>query len=154
MGNRYFPIFRYHDVWKTLLFGKKYAEQDFEGYLVRGTKIPYTHGDTYMSKAKTLEEIKPSIDLYMQKIIALCEQNDAKLLLVSAPSPHNYNTARCNAIAAYARENDIAYLNLNDTANPVGIDWSKDCLDKGDHLNASGRRAGQHLSGCLSQGKL
>ncbi len=63
-------------------------------------------------------------------------------LLVSAPSPHNYNTARCNAIAAYARENDIAYLNLNDTANPVGIDWSKDCLDKGDHLNASGAERG------------
>lgn len=152
MGNRYFPIFRYHDVWKTLLFGKKYAEQDFEGYLVRGTKIPYTHGDTYMSKAKTLEEIKPSIDLYMQKIIALCEQNDAKLLLVSAPSPHNYNTARCNAIAAYARENDIAYLNLNDTANPVGIDWSKDCLDKGDHLNVSGaERVSIYLAAYLKE---
>ena len=138
MGNRYFPIFRYHDVWKTLLFGKKYAEQDFEGYLVRGTKTPYTHGDTYMKKAKALEEIKPSIDRYMQKIIALCEKNDARLLLVSVPSPHNYNTARCNAITAYAEENDIAYLNLNDAANPVGIDWSEDCLDKGDHLNVSG----------------
>lgn len=138
MGNRYFPIFRYHDVWKTLLFGKKYAEQDFEGYLVRGTKTPYANGDIYMSKAKTLEEIKPSIDLYMQKIIALCEKNDAKLLLVSVPSPHNYNTARCNAIAAYAEESGIAYLNLNDTANPVGINWQVDCLDKGDHLNVSG----------------
>lgn len=138
MGNRYFPIFRYHDVWKTLLFGKKYAEQDFEGYLVRGTKTPYANGDIYMSKAKTLEEIKPSIDLYMQKIIALCEKNDVKLLLVSVPSPHNYNTARCNAIAAYAEESGIAYLNLNDTANPVGINWQVDCLDKGDHLNVSG----------------
>lgn len=138
MGNRYFPIFRYHDVWKTLLFGKKYAEQDFEGYLVRGTKTPYANGDIYMSKAKTLEEIKPSIDLYMQKIIALCEKNDAKLLLVSVPSPHNYNTARCNAIAAYAEESGIAYLNLNDTANSVGINWQVDCLDKGDHLNVSG----------------
>ena len=138
MGNRYFPIFRYHDVWKTLLFGKKYAEQDFEGYLVRGTKTPYANGDIYMSKAKTLEEIKPSIDLYMQKIIALCEKNDAKLLLVSVPSPHNYNTARCNAIAACAEESGIAYLNLNDTVNPVGINWQVDCLDKGDHLNVSG----------------
>ncbi len=137
-GNRFFPIFRYHDVWKPLLFGKKYAEQDFEGYLVRGTKTPYTHGDTYMSKAKTLEEIKPSIDLYMQKIIALCKKNDAKLLLVSVPSPHNYNTARCNAIAAYAKDNGISYLNLNDASNPVGIDWNTDCLDKGDHLNVSG----------------
>ena len=138
MGNRSFPIFRYHDVWTTLLCGKKYAEQDFEGYLVRGTKTPYTNGDTYMSKAKTLEEIKPSIDLYMQKIIALCEKNDAKLLLVSVPSPHNYNTARCNAIAAYAEESGIAYLNLNDTANPVGINWQVDWLDKGDQLNVSG----------------
>ena len=52
----------------------------------------------------------------------------------------------------HARENDIAYLNLNDTANPVGIDWSKDCLDKGDHLNASGaERVSIYLAAYLKE---
>ena len=56
------------------------------------------------------------------------------------------------SLKAYARENDIAYLNLNDTANPVGIDWSKDCLDKGDHLNASGaERVSIYLAAYLKE---
>lgn len=137
-GNRFFPIFRYHDVWKPLLFGKKYGEQDFNGYLVRADKTIYKHGDTYMDSRMSLEEVKSVIDVYMQKIIALCQKNHAELVLVSVPSPHNYNTARCDAIASYAAANGLSYLNLNDTNTNVGIDWKTDCLDKGDHLNVSG----------------
>lgn len=137
-GNRFFPIFRYHDVWKPLLFGKKYGEQDFNGYLVRADKTIYKHGDTYMDSRKSLEDVKSVIDVYMQKIIALCQENHAELVLVSVPSPHNYNTARCDAIASYAAANGLSYLNLNDTKTNVAIDWKTDCLDKGDHLNVSG----------------
>lgn len=136
--NRYFPIFRYHDVWKALLFGKKYAEQGYNGFLIRTGKKAYGKGETYMERSMKLETIEPRISDEMDKIIALCEKNRAKLVLVSVPSPHNYNNGRHHSLKQYAEEKHLEYLDLNQSVKDIGINWNQDCLDKGDHLNISG----------------
>ena len=43
-----------------------------------------------------------------------------------------------NALELWAAEHDVAYLDLNLQSDAIGIDWSTDSKDGGDHLNASG----------------
>lgn len=147
-----FPIFRYHNIWKPLLLGESYGEQSFNGYLLRWNKVAYTNSANYMNEAKSPEGIASSIEFYMQKIQKLCQENGAQLLLVSVPSPYNYNNARCRAIADYAKTQNLTYVNLNGEGNPAGIDWNTDILDNGDHLNVSGAdRISTYMGNFLTQ---
>ena len=79
------------------------------------------------------------------------EKNGADLLLVSAPSPKNYNYKKHNSLEEYARENNLPYVDLNMKFRDIGIDWKLDSYDRGDHLNISGARKvtayiGQYLA--------
>ena len=63
----------------------------------------------------------------------------------------NYNYSRHNSIAAYAKEHDLEYLDMNLKLEEVGTDWATDSLDKGDHLNLSGaKKVSQYLGEYLS----
>ena len=74
----------------------------------------------------------------MEDIKKMCRENDAELLLVSAPSPCNYNYKKHNALESYAKENGLPYIDLNMKTEELGINWKTDSYDKGDHLNLSG----------------
>ncbi len=137
-ANRYFPVFRYHNIWKSYLFGPQYCEQDYKGFIVRSEVQPYAGGDTYMQPTEEVAPINDLILAYMQKIKTLCEENGAQLILVSVPSPYNYNYKRHNAIATYAAQQDLTYVDMNLATEEIGIDWETDCRDNGDHLNLNG----------------
>lgn len=138
-GNYYFPIFRHHDIWKPLLFGKQYAEASFKGFALRDTIESYKGGE-YMQKTERTTEISDQVINYMEEIISLCEEKNVPLFLYSAPSPMNYNYSKHNAVKNYAEEKDLAYLNLNLKTEELGIDWKTDTFDKGDHLNLAGAK--------------
>ena len=44
-----------------------------------------------------------------------------------------------NIIASFAAENNLNYYDLN-VGNAADIDWLKDTVDKGDHLNIKGAK--------------
>lgn len=138
-GNYYFPIFRHHDIWKPLLFGKQYAEASFKGFAMRDTIESYKGGE-YMQKTDRTTQISDQVKDYMEEIISLCKENDVPLFLYSAPSPVNYNYSKHNAVKEYAAEKGLPYLNLNLKTEELGIDWKTDTFDKGDHLNLSGAK--------------
>ena len=50
----------------------------------------------------------------------------------------NFNYAKHNAIRDYADRNGLTYLDLNEKTEELGIDWNKDMLDGGDHVNVNG----------------
>lgn len=58
--------------------------------------------------------------------------------MISTPSPANYNYKRHNTLEEYARQKGLKYEDLNLKEEELGIDWERDSLDKGDHLNLSG----------------
>ena len=93
-----------------------------------------------MKETKDKAQIPEVVRIYMEKIKRLCEKNGADLLLVSAPSPKNYNYKKHNSLEEYARENDLSYVDLNMKFRDIGIDWKMDSYDRGDHLNISGAR--------------
>lgn len=132
-----FPVFRFHDMWKQLLFGAKQERDNFKGFGLRTTVNPYRGGD-YMSSKKLGSKIPNYTKETLQKIQKMCEENGAELVLISTPSPQNYNNKRHEEILKLAEENNLKYEDMNLMTEQLGIDWNSDSLDKGDHLNLLG----------------
>ena len=138
-----FSIFRYHDRWKHLprLFkeGKDeiYWVDYFKGYS-HSNVIDPCENKAYMLETDEVEEVEPLNKWYLKKIQKLCHKNGAELILVSSPSPVNWNTKRHNGIEKVAKELECAYVDMNLENEKIKIDWEHDTRDKGDHLNCYG----------------
>ncbi len=147
----HFPVIKYHNAWKALFDGPGGPKKSYKGFEIRDKVVSYEGDEEYMKETKDKAQIPEVVRIYMEKIKRLCEKNGADLLLVSAPSPKNYNYKKHNSLEEYARENDLPYVDLNMKFRDIGIDWKLDSYDRGDHLNISGARKvtayiGQYLA--------
>lgn len=133
----YIPLFRYHNLWKSA-FDQPENHVNYKGFVIRNEVNAYDGRPDYMEKKKNCETMPQYVKFYLKKIESLCEKNGAQLLLVSTPSPKNWNQKRHEEIQNYADKNEIAYLDLNHKTEKLGIIWSEDTQDKGDHLNIYG----------------
>ncbi|MDO4486793.1 MAG: SGNH/GDSL hydrolase family protein [Bacillota bacterium] len=133
----YFPVFMYHDMWKAAIKGKEMARPDYKGFQIRTHVKPYNGGE-YMHETTKTKKVPEYVSEYFDKIIELCNENGVEILLYSAPSPKNYNYMKHNGIAAFAKQKNISYVDLNLHLDELHIDWSTDSCDSGDHLNVSG----------------
>ena len=136
----HFPVIKYHNAWKALFDGPGGPKKSYKGFEIRDKVVSYEGDEEYMKETKDKAQIPEVVRIYMEKIKRLCEKNGADLLLVSAPSPKNYNYKKHNSLEEYARENDLPYVDLNMKFRDIGIDWKMDSYDRGDHLNISGAR--------------
>ena len=123
MGQYYLPVFRYHNLWKTAVDEPK-IHTNYKGFVIRDEVAPYEGKPDYMKKKKYVK-------IYLEKIEELCEKNNAQLLLVSMPSPKNWNHKRHAEMQQYADEKGIAYLDLNEKVEELGLNWTEDTQDKG-----------------------
>lgn len=149
----YFPVFTFHDMWKALALGKRYPEENYKGFQFRENRSPYKGGN-YLSPSDEEEDISAVTRIYLRKIRSLCETHGAKLIFVSTPSPDNYSSRTHNALQSYVEGTGIVFWDLNFMLKELGIDWSRDSLDGGDHLNFSGAQKvtdwlGRHLKECF-----
>ena len=136
----HFPVIKYHNAWKALFDGPGGPKKSYKGFEIRDKVVSYEGDEEYMKETKDKAQIPEVVRIYMEKIKRLCEKNGADLLLVSAPSPKNYNYKKHNSLEEYARENELPYVDLNMKFRDIGIDWKMDSYDRGDHLNISGAR--------------
>ena len=74
----------------------------------------------------------------MKKMIRLCEEHEAQLVLAAAVSPVNYSYAQCRALGDCAEKYDLPLVDFNVISGEIGIDWQADMLDGGDHVNDTG----------------
>ena len=76
---------------------------------------------------------------YLDKIYSLCKDNGINLVLMKAPSvfPHWYDEWD-KQVNDYADEHGILYLNTINEAENIGIDYTTDTFDYGQHLNVEG----------------
>lgn len=141
--NRLIPLLRYHDRWKWVkpkqFFGNvRYSYVTVsKGQLLSNVANPYNGGD-YMSKKTENEPIPKSAVPYIDTIVDLCEENDIQVLFVTIPSANSWNQAKHNAMEEYAADRGVPYIDMNIPENDVGIDWSTDSRDGGNHLNCKG----------------
>ena len=144
-----FPIFRYHNDWlnidiTSLSENREDQVNDSNQPIIAGYKYnakisPYTNGD-YVTKTKAKAKLRDKPLLYLNKIMELCKERDIQLVFYSAPSPVCWNYSKHNAAEAFAKENNLEYLDFNTQINEIGIDWSKDTRDKGNHINYHGAK--------------
>lgn len=137
-----FPLLRYHSRWSEL------TEEDFN-YLFERDKVTF-NGYYMRVDAKAAEDVpegKPLSDYtfgdnayaYLDKMTALCEENDVELVLVKAPSLYPYWYEEWDEqIVDYAQEHNLKYYNFLDCQEEIGLDFTKDTYDGGLHLNLSG----------------
>ncbi len=160
MLGKHLPVFRYHSRWKTFMSQeilqedevKNYTEdQKLKGFRLR-TAVKGYKGGKYMNETDKKEAIAPLAIEYMEKIKALCEENNCKLVLVSAPSAKNWNYERHNAVTELAEKEELDYIDLNLLLEEMNIDWLNDTKDGGDHLNYEGaKKVSEYFGKYLSE---
>lgn len=131
--------FRYRTYQTTIHKGKWPGELCFKGFVLRGGVSSFDSGD-YMKETKKVQKIPGSVLNYMEAIQRICEKRKICLVLMSAPSPKNYNYKKHNAIEEYAAQHNLSYIDLNMKGKELNMDWKRDSYDKGDHLNLYGAR--------------
>lgn len=137
---RTFPIFKYHNAWKGV-FDSDYKYDDlsfdsFKGYRYIDS-VKATKNVNYMVQTDSTEPISTSNTNDFRRIYELCKKNDIKLLVLRTPSIKNWNYAKYDAVRQLAEKYKVKFIDLN-MDNSIGIDWTQDTYDKGDHLNFSG----------------
>jgi len=141
------PAFHYHDRWKQLLAGEEQGRDLFRGAAFTEKVQPYGGGDY----AQPTEEVQPVPffqRIYADKIAALCREKGIQLILYSIPSPVNWSSAIHNGLEDYAEARGLIFLDLNLMQEQLGLDWSRDSFDAGDHLNCYGARK---VTACLGR---
>ncbi len=139
-----FPILRFHSRWNELNSDDlKYMfcsppQLSVAGYLMRvdcrplKTDPPVGHQLMDYSFADICWE-------YLEKIRTLCEENGAKLVLMKAPTVAPYWYAEWDSqIVEYANKHGLAYYNFLNSVAEIGIDYTADTYDEGQHLNVWG----------------
>ena len=135
-----FPIFKYHNAWKGV-FDSDYKYDDlsfdsFKGYRYIDS-VKATKNVNYMVQTDSTEPISTSNTNDFRRIYELCKKNDIKLLVLRTPSIKNWNYAKYDAVRQLTEKYKVKFIDLN-MDNSIGIDWTQDTYDKGDHLNFSG----------------
>ncbi len=85
-----------------------------------------------------METMPKYVKIYLEKIEELCEKNNAQLLLFICRHRRIGSHKRRAEMQQYADEKGIAYLDLNEKVEELGLNWTEDTQDKGDHLNVYG----------------
>lgn len=150
------PLLRWHDRWKSLRsedWGPiEYTWRDeMKGHMFYLDVNPACPGD-YMKYRSDVRQAAKWNRQCLKEILALCQENNARLLLVSTPSAVNWNYTNHNGIAALAEEFGLVYLDLNLMTGEVPVNWETDTKDGGDHMNAWGaEKVSVYLAQYLSE---
>lgn len=142
LGNR-FSLIKYHSRWKELTakdftFNYDYSQRhQGKGFVydLRQTENVYTE---YMTPTNEVKVVANTSMYYLDRIVRFCEEKNVKLVLVSSLSVANWDFSKHNAIAEIAKKYNVEYLDTNLYLNEIELDWEKDWLDEGKHLNYYG----------------
>lgn len=137
-AQNFFPIFRYHNVWKSQMMNTDQALTNWKGYRLRSDSQPVSSVASYMKTDGGVKTISNENKDLLSEMKKICEQNKCQLVLYSSPSPINYDMSKHNGIVEAADKLQLPYIDLNLKTAELGMDWQKDSYDSGDHLNIYG----------------
>lgn len=137
-----FPVVRYHNNWKKLTLQDFTTTTDYswkpsnKGYAYSNIQGTCSEKD-YMKASRKFEPINQVAILYMYKLISLCKKNNINIVFLSVPSPTSWNSIRHNELEFFSKKTGVPYVDLNNVASDIGIDFDTDTRD-GIHLNYYG----------------
>ena len=121
IAGKILPIIQYHNRWKSLT----------------GNDLVNTPNYTY---TEDLNPIPRSNKIYVKMINEYCKKNNIKFIIMSMPSTRNWKYANHNAVKAFAKQENIEFVDCNMEKDKINIDWKNDTRDGGDHLNFNGAK--------------
>jgi len=142
----FFPLLRYHDRWKTFVFGE--TEQIIrpthsvrKGHLFLNESKPQAYPEHFMQPLQTGANPNPYDEnavMHFTNAIKLCTDNNIPVLVVHFPSMH-WSLKRSEAMAAFAAECGADYLDmdLDVYREAIGLNPETDYYDGG-HVNTAG----------------
>jgi hypothetical protein len=150
------PALRYHDRWKNLRkedLGKVENTwiDEYKGQMVYQDQEPYEGNPDYMMDTEDVRQITRINELCIREIQKICQEQGARLVLYSAPSPVNWTMEQHNGVQALADKMGVNYLDFN-LGDQVRIDWQTETKDGGDHVNRKGaEKVSVYLASYLKQ---
>lgn len=124
-------------------------KENFKGYLLNSTTIPYTGKNSYMSRYDMQLDIDDETASYIDKIADLCKDHHAVLLFVKLPTKE-WTAQKSEFAKQFAKQRDIPFLDLNIAMED--LDWSKDTKDSGFHMNDHGAtKVTKYLEGFIKE---
>ncbi len=144
---------RLHDTWKVMCGQASQKTPEYKGFYLNN-KVKASKYLDYMDKNKKRKaHINRSVEWYTDRIMELCKENGAELVLISTPSTKNWNYTRHEQTEKFATDKGLTYIDLNTVdKNELNIDWNTDTKDGGDHLNVSGaQRVTEWFGGYISK---
>lgn len=159
-----FPLDKYHSNWEKLDYSsvsalwnditeRYYKEKSDRGFY--GWEDVQECG--YLPEELLNSEVRRELfELnlrYLNLIYEECRKTDTKLVLARAPLPCETYIIECmNTLEDWAKLHQVDFINYMDLTEEIGLDWSKDSLDGGTHLNVSGaQKVSEHMAVYLQQ---
>ncbi len=145
----YLPLEIYHSRWKELTEKDySFADRSDRGGVYQ-EEVEWNSTIQVIS-AEEKEPIPAEMEKYLDKMVALCKENDVELVMYVAPfntlrDDDEFETAVLNTrqrmfnyLSDYAEENGLKYYNLFYEVDALGFDNETDWLDR-QHLNCKGQ---------------
>lgn len=159
-----FPLDKYHSNWETLDYSSPAAflesvavrtyqeesERGFWGWLASQPSEYPAWEEIYSEvRADVWEENMG----YLEGIYELCQENDAKLVLVRAPFPCTADMVQItNTVADWAKQHEVELINYMKLTDEIDLNLEEDSLDGGTHLNLQGaNKVSLHLAEYLQE---
>ena len=138
-----FPVLAFHSRWTELdsddlKYAYGYEVFSEKGYDMIAGAEAYEGGASYMDDMGESYEIPEKARRYLDKIVELARSKNIELVFVENPSADSWSLAKSEAMQKYATEKDVEFVDLNLRLNEIGLDWTEDTPDGGDHLNYAG----------------
>ena len=150
--SRLIPVLEYHDNWKFLKPAQALQCVHYEntmverGYYLRKAVSPADPGD-YMAPQDGNDPIPEQSLRILGRMADRCRERGITLVVFSLPSPANWSDAAHRAVEEVSENMGLHYVDMN--REDLGLDWSRDTLDGGDHLNDRGAEKASVFLGCL-----
>ncbi len=138
-----FDIVLYHDRWKELgSLEREERDPDFKGYSPLYTTETH-EGFQILPESDTSAPPEIPVD-YLRKIVELCREREAELLLVATPFttpvPDDMDRQqRVNAVKELAEQWDVPFVNMMHSLDEMDFDLNEDLADTY-HANVSGMK--------------
>ena len=142
-ASKLLPVLQYHNRWKEFVDpdNRDHISKETirKGFRLRTEIVPYKGGE-WMEETDKRKKFARLVEDYLVEIKDFCKDNGAELVLVSTPAPTNWTYAKYNTVSDWAIKHGVTYLDMNFVHKEMGIDWSKDTRDGGNHMNYEGAK--------------
>lgn len=144
-----FPFLKYHFRWSSL----QKNDLTFDNASVYYAKGFEASTDRYGKDISSVQKTENRIDIppesldYLNKIVALCKEQNCSLMFVNMPCDYSDTDgaatyvddfeALFNSVADYADEHGIPFLDFYDRMDEVNLDFAND-MHNASHLNLNG----------------